>query len=1083
MLRLVLGTDWTVNTNTILTRISSDVQNELPGRILIVPEQISHDSERKLAEYAGNTASRFAEVLSFTRLVGRVAEYLGRSISGCLDNGGRVVAMAAAVQQVNSRLKAYASVGTKPEFLVSLIDAVDEFKRCCISSDDLMSASGSAEGSLAQKLEELSFILESYDSICGQAKLDPRDQMMLLLDGLVESDYAQNHVFYVDGFPDFTRQNLAVLEHLICNSPFVTVSLHCDEPDSKNLAFEKAGETAADILRIARKHNIPVEIEQIPAPVKPTTDICTKLFQGMTVGENPVLNLYRTETVHQECEELVERIHACVTKGARYRDIGILCGDIGTYKNILHSIFERCGIPLYLSGTDDILEKTVISTVLSAIDTALNGFEQSDVIRYLKTTLSPLDDESCDLLENYAIIWGISGRKWLQPWTYHPDGLVDEWSEDAVKTLEKINDARTAAIEPLAKLQETFRTSLNLADQLEGLYAFFEEIALPEKLQNLADEFEADGDSRSAQILTQLWEILLGAMEQMHDVLGKYIWEPEYFTRLFKLLLSQYSVGTIPPKLDTVTVGSSGAMRFQQVKHLFVLGAKEGALPKYGSNVGILTDQERTQLRILGLPLTGGALDGLKIEFSEIYAVFCGAKETVTVSCPAGQTSFVYQRLQAMAKDETATAGGLGTALINPTDAAAYCVRFNAPEVAIKLGLEQEYKDVIEKHEYNVGCLDDRQVSDLYGSTLYLSASQVDKQANCRFSYFLHYGLRLKERKQIMIDPAEFGSYVHDVLENTVAEVMELGGFTVVTEAQMQEIASKYSEQYAKRHFHELDSDRLNYLFNRNSKELRMIISDLWDELQMSEFLPKFFELSFNDRGAMPPISIDGERIRAKLGGFVDRVDVWTSEGRTYFRVVDYKTGIKSFDYCDIINGIGLQMLLYLFALEDNGAALVGKNAIPAGVQYVPARAEMISQNGLMDAETVLKDRRAAQKRKGLLLADPDVLQAMEPLDKPVRLSYTKSKDGELGGDIAGSEQFSQLKSYVFRILHDMVDDISRGMIKPNPYYRDERTNACRFCPFGTICRRYDVEDYRYFKALNRDEFWQDVRKELEGNG
>ena len=52
---------------------------------------------------------------------------------------------------------------------------------------------------------------------------------------------AQNHVFYIDGFPDFTRQHMAILEHFIVNSPSVTVSLNCDRVDSKLLAFEKAG--------------------------------------------------------------------------------------------------------------------------------------------------------------------------------------------------------------------------------------------------------------------------------------------------------------------------------------------------------------------------------------------------------------------------------------------------------------------------------------------------------------------------------------------------------------------------------------------------------------------------------------------------------------------------------------------------------------------------------------------------------------------------------------------------------------------------------------------------------------------------
>ena len=36
--------------------------------------------------------------------------------------------------QTPKSLKAYAAVETKPEFLTGLVDAVDEFKRCCISS-------------------------------------------------------------------------------------------------------------------------------------------------------------------------------------------------------------------------------------------------------------------------------------------------------------------------------------------------------------------------------------------------------------------------------------------------------------------------------------------------------------------------------------------------------------------------------------------------------------------------------------------------------------------------------------------------------------------------------------------------------------------------------------------------------------------------------------------------------------------------------------------------------------------------------------------------------------------------------------
>ena len=118
-------------------------------------------------------------------------------VNECLDNGGRVVAMAAATRQLYSKLKAYASVETRPEFLTSLVDAVDEFKRCCITSEELKQASKCASGSFAQKLEELALILEAYDSICACGKKDPRDQMTWLLEQLEDSDFAEKHVFYM----------------------------------------------------------------------------------------------------------------------------------------------------------------------------------------------------------------------------------------------------------------------------------------------------------------------------------------------------------------------------------------------------------------------------------------------------------------------------------------------------------------------------------------------------------------------------------------------------------------------------------------------------------------------------------------------------------------------------------------------------------------------------------------------------------------------------------------------------------------------------------------------------------------------
>ena len=1085
VLHLLLGTDWTANRDEILRRISRDVKNEKGSRILLVPELISHEAERRLCAEAGDAASRFAEVLPFTRLSRRVAEDMQLGMEECLDAGGRVVAMAAAIHQLSSRLKAYAAVETKPEFLTGMIDAVDEFKRCCISSGDLMAVAMEAEGSLAQKLQELALILESYDALCARGKRDPRDQGTLMLEQMEAGDFAQRHSFYIDGFPDFTRQNMAVIQHLILHAPDVTISMNCDALDSGKMAFEKAADTASQIYRFARNAGVDVRVETVEPSPSPLLPMRSTLFQG-TVEEGKLRGLvktYQAESAYDECMAAAEQIMELVRGGCRYRDIMVVCADLPGYQPLLNLAFRRCGIPVYLSGNEDILQKSVISTVLSGMEAALEGFEQRAVMRYLRSVLSALDPDTCDLIENYAVTWGIRGSKWLENWTFHPDGLSAIWTVTAEKQLEQLNLARKVAMGPLRGLRDGFHSSKNLAGQVEAICAYLERLDLENRLEELARQMDAAGDNRSAQILNQLWDILIGALDQLYDVLGDTVWNTENFASLFRLLLSQYDVGTIPPVLDAVQVGAVTTQRLHQQKHLILLGAGEGNLPGYTGTGGVLTDQERVALRQLGVPLTGGNLEGIQAEFAEIYGVFCGATETVTVYNSSEQPSYIFRRLSQMAGGVEQAAAEYGAALADKQEAAAYLARFRQRDLAEKLNVAEGYEDILNRCDYELGQVRREHIDALYGNTLRLSASQIDRQAECRLSYFLKYGLRAKERKEATVDPAEFGTYVHAVLENTARAVKDLGGFPAVTLEQTLEIADRFSEAYAEAHFSQLDSQRLSYLFRRNTQELRLVVQELWEELQQSKFQPEDFEVNFGSVEGLPPIAIPGKTMNALLQGFVDRVDVWNDGHNSYYRVVDYKTGRKDFDYCDVFNGVGLQMLLYLFALRECGETVVGENPIPAGVQYFPARVPYVSTDGQLTEEEVEDLRRKDWVRKGLLLKDEAVLQAMEPGDDFKRLCCDVKKDGSLSGDLADREQLKLLHAYLLKILGRMVDDIASGNVEPNPYTRGSSHSACAFCPYGAICHEDHVAGRRNYEAMKADRFWQEIRKEMNSDG
>lgn len=1082
VLEIILGEDWVANREEVYKKIQGDVQSRQGGRVLIVPELISHASERMLCTVAGATASRYAEVLPFTRLEDRVCEYTGIGMPEMLDGGGQIVALAAAARNLHSRVKVFAGMETKTEFLEQLLHMIGELKQCCIRPENLNFAAGKVEGAFAQKLEDLAILYEAYDSICAQGKRDPGSRMDYLLQELQTSDYAQEHVFYVDGFPDFTNAHMQVLQQILLDAPYVCVSLCCDRPGSENTGFEKPGQTAAALIEFAKERKIPYKVTKLEGRKHALSTLQKNLF-GQTYPRadlSGVVTVYETESIRQECCAALEKISQLVQGGCRYRDVAIVCGDLPSYRPVLSLLAEQYHIPLYIAGKEDILTSPVISTVLSALEAAVGDYNAQDILRYVKSALSPVDEDARDLLENYAIVWGIRGKHWEEEWHFHPDGLDSTWNEEANQRLSRINAARRQLIEPLSRMRMAFRKATRVADQVTAIAAFLDEIGFADRLEAIAEETD---DPRQVQILNQLWEILLGALEQIDGTLGETQWDSENFSRLLSLLLSQYDVGTIPATLDCVQTGALADLRCVQVRHLFVLGAEEGKFPGYPESSGLLTDRERRELLHFGVPITGTSMDVLQADFANIYSIFCGAEETVTVSCQSGNSSAVARQIAELSGGFRNSPAVLGPAAADQSSAGAFLAFYGEAGEAERLGVLDSYEKAKVDASFRVGNLTNQNVQALYGSKLRLSASQIDKAASCKMAYFLQYGLRAKERKEITIDPSQFGTFVHEVLELTAKEVVSLGGFRAVSLEKTLEIADKYADAYVKAHFADLDSERTAYLLHRNEREMKMVVEDLWQELSGSLFDPKCFELEFGEGKELGEIDIPGAKMEALVRGVVDRVDVYEKDGNHYFRIVDYKTGRKSFDYCDIENGVGLQMLLYLFALKNKGKELLGDPAIGGGVLYFPARVPVLTAKGKPNDEQMTSERIKENKRSGLLLDDNDVIHALDSEIAEDAVSVYRGNRNALNVDTADRDQWRQLESFTGILLRDLVNTIAEGNVEPDPYTRGEAHNPCNYCPYKTICHADTVPGRRNRKTVKNTEFWNKVEQVVTEHG
>ena len=189
-------------------RVMQALCEKTAQRILVVPEQFSHEAERMLCRAGGDTISRFAEVLSFSRLASRVFSIEGGSACEETDAGGRLLLMALAVEQVRPRLKLFGASTSRPEFLLQLLDTLEEFRAYCLRPELLRAASEKLSGALAVKTEEFALLMESYDAACANAGQDPSSRLTRLAAALETGTFAAGRQLYLDGFTDLNGVEL-----------------------------------------------------------------------------------------------------------------------------------------------------------------------------------------------------------------------------------------------------------------------------------------------------------------------------------------------------------------------------------------------------------------------------------------------------------------------------------------------------------------------------------------------------------------------------------------------------------------------------------------------------------------------------------------------------------------------------------------------------------------------------------------------------------------------------------------------------------------------------------------------------------
>ena len=371
---------------------------------------------------------------------------------------------------------------------------------------------------------------------------------------------------------------------------------------------------------------------------------------------------------------------------------------------------------------------------------------------------------------------------WLRDteWTANPDGYGQEMTPERQQRLAEVNRIRQKVRSTLLPLSDGLKDRPKARDKAEILYIFAEESGVPQRLKETAEELLRQGQAQLAEEYSQLWRILCGVLDQMAEILGEMELSGEEFARLLRLVLTQYSVGTIPATLDQVKVSELTRNDRHSVKRLFLLGANDHVLPQPPSGHGLLEPEEREVLQQRDILLSDAAFDPLDNELQNIYACLAQPSEHLTVSYPVtdhngGQLrpSFVVRRLERlfpglMPERETVR-------LLTPAVALEEAGQEMGGSLWRYFAGREEYAGTLAAMErarqLRRGRLSPAAVQSLYGTRMGMSASRMDRVRQCHFGYFMQYGLRAKERRPAGFEAPEIGTFLHYLLELSLIHI------------------------------------------------------------------------------------------------------------------------------------------------------------------------------------------------------------------------------------------------------------------------------------------------------------------------
>ncbi len=1071
-LNIFYGTPKSDASSEILRQVSYN------SGLLIVPETYTLEAEKKIASISGIVGLGGADVQSFKRMA---HQYLDRGPLGVpsVNSCGKNMAISLICQKYKNSLKAFKGSSSRPGFSESVLNLIKELKRYCVTPKDIINASEKTDRKiLSSKLYDIGFIYEKYSEFISSGYHDSDDDLENFCSYIESSNIFSKKNIYIDKFSSFTPLEYKIVELMLAQCDSLTVSLPC-LPDSLEFQFMSAQNTASRLKESASNLGVSVSEKIYNESLEnPELYHLTSNFFSFTPeifeGEIQNLSLYASKSIRGEVENVARTIREYVrSEKYNYSDISLIVRNTESYSSYVKSVFSSFDIPFSDTEPSKISNHPLSVFLLSAIDTVLSNYSYSSLFRYLKSGFSGINQEDIDLLENYMLSCGIYGSQFAsdEKWRFK-SGVLSKTSKKDESTFDKVDEIRKNVLPPLLSLKEKLSGKITALEFAGAVYSFIEESGLGERTIFVCKEYEKNGLNDESLVLLDTYNGLISALDALVASNTSEKLSASTFLSIFSEGISSINSHIIPSSVECVNFLSASRARGTTSPVVFIMGLNDRVFPKIPDNDGILTDSDRLHLSEMKISLAPSKEFLGYEEMSLLYNALSVAKEKLHLSysiknadgggiMPSSAVKKVlelFPKLTEKAEGIGFTADELISAPIPTLSHMLNALNRYSYGEEIDENWFKIYDWFLNHKEYFLPRIPNsfsaitetnslsKEITDkLFYDGFKSSISKLETYASCPFKYYMSYILKAKERKLAEFSPADIGSILHyysESISNYIA--YSETSWSDVTQDEITKVLKKCSQEIIDDGSYYLkNSKRALYLLKRlEALSFKMILL-IQKHFISGSFEPLGSEIEFDENNEFGNIIIKSPKGDVHLTGKVDRADILHFPDGDYIRIIDYKSGNKSFSFSDIYYGFNLQLSVYMLALTE------GKNCKPAGMLYFKLDDPIVNGNAKTLSE-IEQERTNSLRMKGLLLSEKDVINASGIPEDSISDDSLTVKNEYINASLATLDNFSSLFARVKKIISALVEEMRSGNIKIKPSSTED--SPCEYCSYKNTC-------------------------------